>query len=208
MNTQSGRSMVEMLGVLAIIGVLSVGAIAGYSKAMMKYKLNQHAQAVNMLINNVLSIKDKLPRNATGVTYYNTLLNKLNLLPDGITQINEITLEDKYFKNNINITYTAGNPNLASLLFWIGGAEADYTLESCYNIIKVAKENAANLWFLRTYKHYSDDSGKPSDNLETFWGDTYCRTGYVCLRNITLNNLERACQSCKDGDCSIGIFWQ
>ena len=37
---QSGRSMVEMLGVLAIIGVLSVGAISGYSKAMMKYKLN------------------------------------------------------------------------------------------------------------------------------------------------------------------------
>ena len=31
----AGRSMVEMLGVLAIIGVLSVGAIAGYSKAMM-----------------------------------------------------------------------------------------------------------------------------------------------------------------------------
>ena len=38
----AGRSMVEMLGVLAIIGVLSVGAIAGYSKAMMKYKLNKH----------------------------------------------------------------------------------------------------------------------------------------------------------------------
>ncbi len=32
----TGRSMVEMLGVLAIIGVLSVGAIAGYSKAMIK----------------------------------------------------------------------------------------------------------------------------------------------------------------------------
>ena len=27
---QSGRSMVEMLGVLAIIGVLSVGAISGH----------------------------------------------------------------------------------------------------------------------------------------------------------------------------------
>ena len=33
---ESGRSMVEMLGVLAIIGVLSIGAIAGYSKAMQK----------------------------------------------------------------------------------------------------------------------------------------------------------------------------
>ena len=39
--TFSGRSMVEMLGVLAIIGVLSVGAMSGYSKAMMKYKLNK-----------------------------------------------------------------------------------------------------------------------------------------------------------------------
>ena len=40
-NTQSGRSMVEMLGVLAIIGVLSVGGIAGYSKAMFKYKMSK-----------------------------------------------------------------------------------------------------------------------------------------------------------------------
>ena len=37
---QVGRSMVEIIGVLAIIGVLSVGAIAGYSNAMTKHKLN------------------------------------------------------------------------------------------------------------------------------------------------------------------------
>ena len=30
-KSQSGRSMVEMLGVLAIIGVLSIGGIAGYT---------------------------------------------------------------------------------------------------------------------------------------------------------------------------------
>ena len=35
----AGRSMIEMLGVLAIIGVLSVGGIAGYSKAMTKFKI-------------------------------------------------------------------------------------------------------------------------------------------------------------------------
>ncbi len=40
-NLQSGRSMVEMLGTLAIIGVLSVGAIAGYSYGMDKYRANQ-----------------------------------------------------------------------------------------------------------------------------------------------------------------------
>ena len=40
-NDQTGRSMVEMLGVLAIIGVLSVGGIAGYSKAMTKFKITK-----------------------------------------------------------------------------------------------------------------------------------------------------------------------
>lgn len=39
-NTESGRSMVEMLGVLAIMGVLSVGSIAGYQYAMNKYRAN------------------------------------------------------------------------------------------------------------------------------------------------------------------------
>ncbi len=33
-NNQIGRSMIEMLGVLVIISVLSVGGIAGYGKAI------------------------------------------------------------------------------------------------------------------------------------------------------------------------------
>ena len=38
---QSGRSMVEMLGVLAIMGVLSVGGIAAYTFAMNRHKANE-----------------------------------------------------------------------------------------------------------------------------------------------------------------------
>ena len=41
-----GRSMIEMLGVLAIIGVLSIGGIAGYTKAMEKIHVNK---IVNMV---------------------------------------------------------------------------------------------------------------------------------------------------------------
>ena len=48
---ENGRSMIEMLGVLAIIGVLSVGAMTGYSKAMLKYKLNKQAEQLSTLIN-------------------------------------------------------------------------------------------------------------------------------------------------------------
>ena len=44
---QSGRSMVEMLGVLAIIGVLSIGGIAGYTLSMRRYRANQVLDALN-----------------------------------------------------------------------------------------------------------------------------------------------------------------
>lgn len=55
-NDQSGRSMVEMLGVLAIIGVLSVGGIAGYSKAMTKFKINKTMDQVSMLVANIRTL--------------------------------------------------------------------------------------------------------------------------------------------------------
>ena len=44
---ESGRSMVEMLGVLAIIGVLSVGGIAGYSLSMRRHRANGVADYVS-----------------------------------------------------------------------------------------------------------------------------------------------------------------
>lgn len=55
-NEESGRSMVEMLGVLAIIGVLSIGGISGYSKAMSKYRVNKTLDQISMLVMNVRSM--------------------------------------------------------------------------------------------------------------------------------------------------------
>ena len=53
---QNGRSMIEMLGVLAIIGVLSVGGIAGYSKAMMKFKTNKTIDQISMTVTNIRTL--------------------------------------------------------------------------------------------------------------------------------------------------------
>ena len=44
---ESGRSMVEMLGVLAIIGVLSIGGIAGYVLSMNRYRANNILDTAN-----------------------------------------------------------------------------------------------------------------------------------------------------------------
>ena len=46
-KNESGRSMVEMLGVLAIIGVLSIGGIAGYTLSMNRYRANAIVDAAN-----------------------------------------------------------------------------------------------------------------------------------------------------------------
>ena len=82
-----GRSMVEMLGVLAIIGVLSVGAISGYSKAMLKYKLNKHAEAFSTLIANGVRFREYLHNyNYAEETHIlDKIFYQLNLVPDGMT---------------------------------------------------------------------------------------------------------------------------
>lgn len=82
---QVGRSMVEMLGVLAIIGVLSVGAISGYSKAMTKYKLNKQREQITTLIagaKQTFSRKVFTTDNVSGNMYFlKQPLMKLNIIP-------------------------------------------------------------------------------------------------------------------------------
>jgi len=48
-HTQSGRSMIEMMGVLAIVGVLSAGGIAGYNMAMQSYKTNALIEKIQLI---------------------------------------------------------------------------------------------------------------------------------------------------------------
>ena len=70
-NAQTGRSMIEMLGVLAIIGVLSVGGIAGYSKAMMKYRINKTIEQITVTSQNIRSFFANQPSS----TRYSSLIN-------------------------------------------------------------------------------------------------------------------------------------
>lgn len=63
---EQGRSMIEMLGVLAIVGVLSVGGIAGYSKAMAKFKTNKVIDQINTISTNVRTLYSS-QRNYSGL---------------------------------------------------------------------------------------------------------------------------------------------
>lgn len=55
-DSQSGRSMVEMLGVISIIGVLSVGGIAGYSKAMERWRIYKTANQISYILTHIRTL--------------------------------------------------------------------------------------------------------------------------------------------------------
>ena len=71
-RTQKGRSMVEMLGVLAIIGVLSVGGVYGYGVAMKKHKANEALHKASLMATTVsayaMSNDGDLPSTITDFT--------------------------------------------------------------------------------------------------------------------------------------------
>ena len=74
-----GRSMIEMLGVLAIIGVLSVGGIAGYSKAMTKWKINKSIEQISLIITNIKTLYAQ-QKNYNGLN--NASAYSLGIVPD------------------------------------------------------------------------------------------------------------------------------
>ena len=86
-KNQNGRSMIEMLGVLAIIGVLSVGGIAGYSKAMMKYRVNKTIEQLTIIAGNIRAFFANQPEGTKYTDLYSEgekaqILKKARLIPD------------------------------------------------------------------------------------------------------------------------------
>ena len=58
-NNQCGRSMIEMLGVLAIVGVLSVGGLSGYNQAMNQYRINKTLTQITEISSRLSVIGDQ-----------------------------------------------------------------------------------------------------------------------------------------------------
>ena len=84
-SNQSGRSMIEMLGVLAIVGVLSVGGIAGYSKAMTKFKINKVIDQVTHIATNIRTLYAQ-QTTYDGLSTPNAIA--MGVMPDGISTSN------------------------------------------------------------------------------------------------------------------------
>ena len=77
---ERGRSMVEMLGVLAVVGLLSIVGIYGYKKAMIKIRANELMDMAMKVHNENLAW---LTLNPTATTTNGSLCS--NSFPDSVT---------------------------------------------------------------------------------------------------------------------------
>ena len=198
---QLGRSMIEMLGVLAIIGVLSVGGIAGYSKAMEKFKVNKAISEYSLLIFGILEHLDDLRPTACDNTNFCGLASyyqAANLLPG-----NWIVTDDAHISDsNGNIIFTFVRNKRIGFDLYLGAATGSSKFPQ-----KLCKELFTNLVKpLHSSLYHAGIWGNVNGG-NYLYGDNICQTdGLKCLRDISLSEINSLCESCADGEsCCIGI---
>ncbi|MCI7420536.1 MAG: hypothetical protein MSS98_02555 [Alphaproteobacteria bacterium] len=200
-DEQSGRSMIEMLGVLAIIGVLSVGGIAGYSKAMNKFKTNKVADNVSMLVANIKTLYAQ-QKDYTDLDNANAV--SMGVVPDELGTTADLT---NAFNGTVVISQasstTGGDKKAFTLTFNGLSREACITLAtndwgSGYSSGLIYIKAAATT--IETAEDTTADTG-----LIGCKGDaaTACPGGSVSAVPMPVGTAATAC-GCKDGNkCSI-----
>ncbi len=206
---QSGRSMIEMLGVLAIIGVLSVGGIAGFTKAMRMYRSNIQKELLVQIFANAINLRSELAamkNNVSGKITY--IFDVLGLVPDGITYKNG-WLYDKD-GNNLDVYYgmvrwnnTDGSTSsrleyMVRLGLQHNSAMLSPSAEDfCENAIFVAQQNIKDIEKVVMFQY--DKDALNHNKATTFTQNR--------LRSITIAEAQSLCRWCNiDEACTLQLY--
>ena len=200
-----GRSMIEMLGVLAIIGVLSVGGIAGYSKAMEKFKINKATEEYNYMVYGLIEHLDdlrriKLTNDWIPLADY---VSDLNLVPESWEKVQFPALTSGLALSGFRDTYNNyvflllhPDGNIVQIETRVGGQSStdDGQISESFS-----KEFCIN-WFSNVAQPLSSvlksaSLGKKSATLE-FFGAAYCPAGSKCLKDLAVSDISQLCASC------------
>ena len=209
----AGRSMVEMLGVLAIIGVLSVGAIAGYSKAMFKYKLNKQTEQLTQVLNTITRLSHSF-NNLTEFTLMFPYLIKMGEIPNEMVKQGDNSFIYDVFNNSYyagiqpqSLTDAESIKGVISLFIAMPiTTKSTENLLMCQNIYNNIKENSADIYYVYSSSGYHTDDARHS----MLWGDKYCKSNVKCLKDLSVEKLSEEC-SLHIGNKSNGhivVLWK
>ena len=217
-HSQLGRSMIEMLGVLAIIAVLSVGGIAGYSKAMMKWKINKMIEDYTMLMTGLMEYQESLFKTYNDSNYDNRLLAQFiidaKLVPETWKLVNHQFIADS-LGNKINTyvdTAETGTKFTSDIYIVPSGINKDseYAYELCMALAKdVVYPLAANMDYAALF--INNDAITNSGNFMVYTKSCYNSNfdRVKCLSEMTLSEISTICKSCiKKDSCYFGMSWR
>jgi hypothetical protein len=207
---QYGRSMIEMLGVLVIIGVLSVGGIAGYTKAMRMYNSNQQRRQISEL---VLASVEVLPN----LYYYKGDKDRITLAEtfDALGYVPEgITLGSGWFKDksgNLIYPYYEVKSKSYSLMINIQQKKAEEAEDYCLNIFSVGQQYADFVSSVELHDTVSENDSGVSQSGLIFRasGNKNCSKygGENCVKDLTPVKIKQICNLCEEKDnCRVHIF--
>lgn len=206
--TQCGRSMIEMLGVLAIIGVLSVGGIQGFSKAMEMYHWNKALREWDILVNTMVKYKSELhinnnPPEGESKLSLIPILKATGDLPDDMpTEENDSYLMDalgnrlRIYSHNtgyIGIGYFATKNNYTACRMFLTIGSRYYNIADKIQIYTI------------------DDN--PAKKNNHFYGVKECTVGRQsqCLENLNVAKISNICRNntvCTDAKtCRFLMYW-
>ena len=203
----AGRSMIEMLGVLAIVGVLSVGGIAGYSKAMEKWKVNQLISEYTHFMFGAIEHLDDIRKVPNGSGYAD-IMQSLNIIPTSWTYDNASNVHDRL---NNRIQLWRGGSDLVFEIYLLEEYEEKDSYSLAEPRVQLCRELFLN--FVQPLSEFVDYSYVWRGNAQTlnplWYGNNYCGADKKCLKNVTLAEINAACHTCGDsnGTCSIVISY-
>ena len=207
-NVQCGRSMIEMLGVLAIIAVLSVGGLAGYSKALSMYKWNKALDQWRSMISAINSYKSQLQVNKKSVAdseiYIVPILLALDEFPDDmIIPGNKNQVKDAV--GNILSIYSHGTGYIG-----IASFNANNSYVGCQMFLTLGR------YYHNMIERIQFFTTTPSENATAvssgFAGDSVCyKSSTNCLKDLTVSRINELCkdnQVCKQNKkCHYLMYW-
>ncbi len=209
-----GRSMIEMLGVLAIIGVLSVGGIAGYSKAMEKFKINKTIDEYTMLITGLIEYKNNFIQSSAPQSNIDLdeFIFAAHLVPETWKQYGNKRIRDSnghdlliYFSNkSLTEGYTNPGKYVLDLHFSLAKTNAVFSRNLCKTFfIDIGQQMASQMFAMAVI---------PTSSNTEYAGDAFCHgsdksvtTGQPlkCLRDLTLTEADEICRTCNNNSCGI-----
>ena len=212
---ECGRSMIEMLGVLAIIGVLSAGGIAGYSEVMRKFKVNKTIEIFRDSLFR-LSELDTMDWNTSYELIENKDIVNWGLLPESICDENYVDIDGYKGEmcqlpiGDIGIYFSFGSRMYGEYTIVLTGNDR---VKNCIDFLSYHwEQKTPKDWWL-------GDGGYGGGSIQLyesgFWEYLYSGPeGFWAQEKnapteLTMSNITHGCSQCKNSEyCQIYMVFR